>query len=1077
MKSIFLYTGIILFFSCCSSVELPPDVQKSYNELPKTISFNQDVKPILSDRCFKCHGPDKGKLEASLRLDLEESAYGELPESPGKYAVVPGNPRKSELVRRILSNDPKYVMPDPKSHLALSAKEKATLIKWIEDGAGYKPHWAFVKPEKTVPPPVKAKELVKNPIDNFILNKLEQKNLTFSPEAGREILLRRLSFDITGLPPTLQEINNFVNDKSPTAYEKQVDRLLASPHYGERMAVDWLDAARFADSQGYSIDRLRDMSPWRDWVIKAFNKNLHYDDFITWQLAGDLLPNPTKDQLIATAFNRNHQQNGEGGIVEEEFRVEYVSDRTNTMGEAFMALSVGCAKCHDHKFDPILQKDYYSLSAYFNNVKEAGQISWDNSMPVPTMLLPNPEQQKIIDYIKNIDSDSKAKFRKVQATETSRAVEWINSGAYKHFAEKINPQGMIAWYPLSKDLTNKVDKEKGQMKREGGTIEKPNFMPDGKGNVLQFSGDTWMDTKNIGKFDREDPFTISVWVNVPKELKEGVIFHQGIAGLLYDYRGFHLYVKDGKLELVMAHTAPYDAIIKYTKQDIPRDAWVNLTATYDGSGKASGYNIYLNGNEMPATVDQDNLYKGILFKRYKGIILGANFPQPAIQFGAWERGKGLAGGKMKEIKVFNRQLTPIEILQVCNNNTFAKFFSKSPLQLSLAEKNNLQLFYFATISQPYKTLQKEITAIKKEYADTLEAIPELMIMQEMPQPRKAYVLDRGRYDVHKEEVTPGVPERILPMPKEFPKNRLGLAKWLLLSDNPLTSRVAVNRYWQMFFGKGIVKSTEDFGNQGSLPSHPELLDWLAVTFRESGWDVKALVKMMVMSATYRQQSNVTEKLMAADPENIFYARGPSERLTAEMLRDNVLAVSGLLYDTIGGPSVYPYQPPGMWLINGAVYPQDSGRNVYRRSLYTVWKRSVPNPTQATFDAGIRTSCIVRRQRTNTPLQALVTLNDPTYVEAAKVMGEKITKAPDRTRAIGEIFEELAGRHPSKNEMDLLLNLADSQKKRFTADISKTKGWLSAGQYEADKTLPPALLAANTVVASTIINSDAVITKR
>ncbi len=1069
--------SLLIIFSSCSSVDLPVDVQQAYNELPKNISFNQDVKPILSDRCFKCHGPDKEKLEAGLRLDLKESAYGELPETPGKYAIKPGNLRKSELVYRILSTDPDYVMPDPKSHLDLTAKEKATIIKWIEDGAEYKPHWAFVKPEKTDPPKVKAKDLVKNPIDNFVLNKLEQKNLIFSAEAGREILLRRLSLDISGLPPTLQEINNFINDKSPNAYEKQVDRLLASPHYGERMAVDWLDAARFADSHGYSVDRLRDMSPWRDWLIKAFNHNLHYNDFITWQLAGDLLPNPTREQLIATAFNRNHQHNMEGGIVEEEFRVEYVSDRTNTMGDAIMALSVGCAKCHDHKFDPVSQKEYYSLFAYFNNVKEAGQISWDNAMPVPTMLLPDAEQQRVIDYIKNFDKQKQAKKQVVQQSELNNFNDWISNQGYKSFAGKANPSGMVAWYPLIKDLKNRADNGTGQMKREGGIIEDPNFVVDGNSRVLQFAGDTWMDTKNVGKFDKDDPFTISLWVNVPKGLKEGVIFHQGVSTLLYDFRGFHLYIKNGRLELTMAHTAPYNAIIKYTKQDIPRDNWVQVTVTYDGSGKAAGYNVFLNGNEMATTIDQDNLYKGILFKKYKGIDLDDNYQQPAIQFGAWERGKGLVGGKMKEIKVFNRLLTSVEITQIFTGKTFAGIFSKPPAQLTTAEKNHLLAFYLSNISKPYQNLQKEISVVKKKYADTLEAIPELMIMQEMPQPRKAYVLERGQYDMPKEEVTPGVPERLLKMPKEYPKNRLGLAKWLLHPDHPLTSRVAVNRYWQMFFGKGLVKTSEDFGNQGSLPTHPELLDWLAVTFRENNWDVKGLVKLMVMSATYRQQSNTNEKLMAADPENIFYARGPAGRLTAEMLRDNVLAVSCLLYDTIGGPSVYPYQPPDMWRINGAVYPQDSGRNVYRRSLYTVWKRSVPNPTQATFDAGIRTSCIMRRQGTNTPLQALVTLNDPTYVEAAKVMGEKITKASDRKKAIIEIFEELAGRQPVKKEIDLLLSLADSQQKIFAANIKKAKGWLSAGQYKIDNTLSPALLAANTVVASTIINSDAVITKR
>lgn len=1078
MKQLFLFTVVALFWAACSSPKLPQDVAEAYKSLPDKIDYNQHVKPILSDRCFSCHGPDKGKLEAGLRLDIKDAAYAELSENKGKKAIVPGNLTKSEVFHRIISEDPEYVMPSPKSHLTLTAKEKATLIKWIEDGAEYKPHWAFIKPEKETPPSVKSKNLVKNPIDNFIINRLEKENISLLPEAEKSLLLRRLSLDLTGLPPNLAEINTFLADNSPNAYEKQVDRLLASPHYGEKMAVDWLDVARYADSHGYTVDRLRDMSPWRDWVIRAFNQNLHYDDFIKWQLAGDLLPNPTQDQLIATAFNRNHQQNMEGGIVEEEFRVEYVADRANTTGQAFMALTVGCAKCHDHKFDPISQKEYYSLFSYFNNVKEAGQISWDNAMPAPTMLLPDAEKQKVIDYLQSVSQQKQAEWTAVQGDETTKFEQWLNNQTYKSFAKTPNPQGLVAYYPLSKNLKNAVGDSIGEMMREGGVKENPVFVADGKTAALQFEGDIWLNTKMAQKFGRYDPFSIGLWVNVPKELKEGVVFHQGISGLLYNFRGFHLLVKNQKLELEMAHTAPYNAIIKYTTQDIPRDEWVQLTVTYDGSSQAAGYKIYLNGVEMPTTIDQDKLYKDILFTKYdKSIEIGKNFKQPVLQFGAWERGKGLAKGKMKEIKVFDRALTHLEVIQIQNPWFYQDIVSKAPPQLNAYEKHCLQDFYNANVSTAYSTIFNEKRRIFKENSPRLDSIPELMIMQEMPERRKSYILDRGQYDVYKDEVTPDIPIALLPMPADYPKNRLGLAMWLVHRDHPLTARVAVNRYWQMFFGRGLVKTSEDFGNQGEMPSHPELLDWLSVTFMESGWDVKALVKTIVMSGTYRQDSKADEARRNIDPENVLLSRGPSDRLTGEMLRDQVLAASGLLNDTIGGASVFPYQTDGLWRINGAEYKQDSGTNLYRRSLYTIWKRSVPNPTLATFDIDIRTSCISRRQRTNTPLQALVTLNDPTFVEAAKVIGMQMTKETDRNKAISDAFIQLSGRKPTENELALLAELAEKSVKKFTENPQKAKGWLGMGATVIDKNLPVPLLAANTVVASTIINSDAAITKR
>ena len=1048
------------------SPTLPEDVAQAYKILPEEVNFNKDVKPILSDRCFSCHGPDKGKLKAGLRLDIPEVAFADLPENPDKKAIVPGNLKNSELYHRIISKDPDYVMPEPSSHLTLTPYEKAVLIKWIENGAEYEPHWAFIRPVKEKIPEVKNDGWVKNPIDAFVLQRLEKEKLQPSPQANKELLLRRLSLDLTGLPPTLKEIDDFIKDKSPDAYEKQVDRLLASPHYGERMAVDWLDVARFADSHGYTVDRLRDMSPWRDWVIKAFNRNLPYNDFIVWQLAGDLLPRPNRDQLIATAFNRNNQANMEGGIVEEEFRVEYVSDRLNTTAQAFMALTIGCAKCHDHKFDPISQKDYYRMFSYFNNLKEAGQISWDNAMPVPTMLISQKKQDGILNFLKTEEKRQQDKIRQVAQSEESNFGKWLQAGTYKKELGKQFPKGISGFYPLNTSLKNVLNPtQEAKMKREGGVEEKPVFA----GKSLVFDGDIWLDLINQGKFNRSKQFSISLDVIIPKKLKDGVIFHQGSAGLLYNFRGFHLALENNRLQLEMAHTAPYNAIIEYSKADIPRNKRINLTVTYDGSSKAAGYKIFLNGKELETVVDQDKLYKDILFADKNS--------QPALQFGAWERGKGLVGGSISNIAIFSRSLTVVEVRQLSSRSLNSTIINKQPPELSVGEKHLLKEFYLSTESLNYRQTLSELQNIRARLSDSVENIPELPIMQEMPKPRITRILDRGQYDTYKEKVFPGVPENILPMPKNLPSNRLGFAKWLIHPDHPLTARVAVNRFWLMYFGKGLVKSAEDFGNQGELPSHPELLDWLSVSFRESGWDVKALQKMIVMSATYRQRSIPTKQTFEKDPENILLSSGPANRLSAEMLRDNALAASGLLNLKIGGRSVNPYQPEGLWKINGSEYVQDTGVNLYRRGLYTVWRRSAPNPTQATFDVGIRTSCIIGRQKTNTPLQSLITLNDPVFVEASKVIGEQITKAQNAKTGISNAFRRLTGRRPSAQEMQLLTELQNKEFLKFKSYPSKTKGWLETGSYKIDTSLDPARIAANAVVANTILNTDAALTKR
>lgn len=1063
----FLIIGVLLT-SC--GPDLPEDVAEAYDDLPQTLDFNIHVKPILSDKCYACHGPDKAKQKAGLRLDQAETSYAELPESPGKRAIDPGNLKNSEFYHRILSQDPNYKMPTTESNLKLTSYEKATLVKWIEDGAEYKPHWAFIKPEKPKVPRVKFKDYVSNEIDNFVIKKLETRKLKPSPQADKELLLRRLSFDLTGLPPSPEEIKKFKEDKSENAYEKQVDRLLSSPHFGEKMAIDWMDLARYSDTHGYQVDRYRDMSPWRDWVINSFNNNMSYDQFITWQLAGDLLPNPSKEQILATAFNRLHPQNMEGGIVDEEFRSEYVADRASVVGQGFMALTVACARCHDHKYDPISQKNFYELYSFFNNINESGQIDYANATPVPTQLLPTKKQEEVLNYLEDLVAEKEKQQQYVELEEDKAATQWLKTEAYKQIRSVRPVKDQVAHYQLeNKLLRNRLNpRQKGMVARKASTNEVPTFAKGYRGKGLLLDGDAWLDLDKVGIFKRNHAFSIGIWANIPNELSEGVIFHKNNGSRLHSFKGYHLYLKDDKLELMMAHTWPDNAIIKTSEIEAIKDEWVQFTVTYDGSSKAAGYKLYMNGEEVAMKTEHDNLYKDIIFR---------GKTEPGLQVGARWRGKGLRGAKVDEIVVYKRVLTPLEVMQIVEPKIASSLVATSYDQLDSSQKDILKQHYLAHFSKKYQSSSLELAQTRTSYVDSIELVKEIMVMKEMSEPRKTFVLERGQYDAYGEQVFPNTPQSVLSLPKDLPRNRLGLAKWLTLPEHPLTARVAVNRYWQNYFGRGIVRTTEDFGNQGELPSHPKLLDWLAISFVESGWDVKALQKTIVMSSTYRQSSFASPEMQEMDKENVLLARGPNVRLSSEMMRDNALTASGLLNPKIGGESVRPYQPEGLWKMNGGKYVQDTGDKVYRRSLYTIWKRTVPNPTLSTFDQPERSECTVRRQKTNTPLQALVLLNDPTYLETAKVMGEQMTKMPIPEEGIKMAFTQLTGKTPKPEEMEILLKLRATEYENFKANTEKTKGWLAAGQYAIDNSLDTNLVAANAIVASVILNADVTITKR
>jgi hypothetical protein len=1066
-------SGILVVVGTTASIQrsgptLPSDVRAEYDRIQTKLDYNSDVKPILSDKCFACHGPDKAKQQAGLRLDKAEAAFALLPENPGKRAIVPKNINTSEAVRRILSKDPEEVMPTPASHLTLSAREKAVIIRWIEQGAVYQPHWAFVAPKKTTLPDIPD---VENPIDRFIYDRLRRQGITPTPTAPRDLWLRRVSLDLTGLPPTPSETAAFLQDTALNAYERQVDRLLNSPHYGERMAADWLDIARFADSHGYTVDRLRDMSPYRDWVIKAFNQNMRYDRFIHEQLAGDLMPKPTRDMLIATAFNRNHPQNMEGGIVEEEFQTEYVADRTNTFGEAFMAMSLGCARCHDHKYDPISQQNYFEVYGFFNNVLEAGQISFNDDIPTPALPLPTPAQEKTLEWLKENIATSEKNLEQAKLDAASKADEWMKAGgSLKMSAGGIPTAGLESYHRFDGNLWNDTDtSRKGNMEHDWGAKgDIPVFTRGYRDSALQLNGDVYLNMPYTGIFRKSQPFTIGLRVWIPSSLKEGVIFHKSDAERLWNYKGYSLTVTNGKIKMIIAHTAPSNAIIRQTINNIPRDRWIHLTMTWDGSSRADGLNLYADGQPLALETQKDKLYKDILFGKEK---------EPGLQIGGWYRGSGFTGGKVDDLTVHRRHLTPFEISLLAGKVEGKDVVATQTRTTTSASKDILTAYYVEAVDTSVQSAAKTLMLWRNRLADTMRHVKEIMVMEEMPVPKKTYLLERGRYDMPGREVKPATPADILPFPAHLPRNRYGLAQWLTHHDHPLTARVAVNRIWQQFFGTGLVKTSEDFGNQGEIPRYRELLDWLAVEFRTSGWDMRHIIKLIVSSDAYRRSSQATPAQREADPENRWLGRGPAVRLTAEMLRDNALFASGLLRTDIGGRSIKPYQPAGLWEINSASYQADTTDVIYKRSLYIVTKRTVPHPTLAMFDASDRSACLSRRQQTNTPLQALALLNDPAYVEAYRKIGEQMTKASDVTSGISDAYRRLTGVSPQPEALQLLESLYKRTLERFRSNPEKAKGWLKTGRASMDPSLDQMRIAANAVVASTIMNSDAAITKR
>ena len=975
-----------------------------------SVDFTRDVRPILSDRCYTCHGPDANKRKTAMRLDDEKSAKTQLKSK--RFAIVPGKPEESELYQRVVSTNAGLRMPPAyNGHAKLNDVETGILKQWIAEGAPFQLHWSLVPPQRDAGAS----------IDSLVRARIALDGIVPAVAADKRTLLRRATFDLTGLPPTPEELNAFVNDASLQAYEKTVDRLLASPRYAERMAIRWLEAARYADTNGYQTDGARDMSRYRDWVIEAFAGNKRFDQFTIEQLAGDLLPNATLDQKIATGFHRNHRTTAEGGIVDEEWRVEYVADRAETTSTVWLGMTIGCARCHDHKYDPLKQKEFYQLFAFFNNNRDEKGFVYNFGNERPFLKAPTPPQEK--------------EWLRRQTARDAALAGWNESRGEVAKAQAV-------W-------------EKQIARRDLDWVSAEGLVFDG-----QLFGDTKFDGKRVveyddatAKFDHREPYTMSTWVK--PQTRNGAILTR-----TEDYMegpGYGLYVMDGKLRFHYIFRWTDLGMRLETRQELKQGEWQHVAVTYDGGMYTEGVHLYINGVEVEKTV----LFNSNLWP---------NNHKAPLRIGA---GSGLGfEGEVKHPRIWNRAMRADEVAAVALEETLSGAARKAAR--SKAEQAKLDLaFREQHLPARLAALKRDWLGAEQALAEFEKKLPTVMVMDEGPR-RDAFVLLRGAYDSHGEKVDPQTPAVLHEFKKEWPRNRLGLAKWIVSRENPLTARVTVNRYWQMLFGVGLVKTVEDFGSQGELPIQRELLDWLAVEFMDNGWDVKGILKMMVMSETYRQSSHASAEALAKDPENRFLARGPRMRLSPEMIRDQALAVSGLLVEKQGGPSVKPYQPAGLWqeLAGGDGYKRDTGEGLYRRSLYTYWRRTIAPPSMVGFDSPNRETCVVRETRTNTPLQALTLMNDETYLEASRKLAERALQDADPLRSA---FVRAIGRDPSARESEVLAKALRRFEARFAGDPEAAKKLLAVG--DSKSAYPDvAKLAAYASVASMILNLDEAVTK-
>ena len=1047
------------------------------------VDFQRDVRPILADNCFQCHGPDQSTRKADFRLDTEEGAFANRPDG---FAIVPGDLLGSLLYQRITHENPRRRMPPMVSNKTLSGEQIDVMRRWIEEGASWDQHWSFKPIERPTLPAVINEAWTRNSVDRFVLARLESVGLTPNPEADKRTLARRLTLDLTGLPPDPVILERFLDDQSEEAYEKLVNRLLESEHWGEHRARYWLDAARYADTHGIHIDNYREMYPYRDWVIQAFNENKPFNEFTVEQVAGDLLPNPSLDQLIASGFQRNNITTNEGGAILEEYEAIYAKDRAETTGSVFLGLTVGCATCHDHKFDPIAQSEFYAMTAFFRNTTQYAMDGNVSDTP-PILVVPEDEDRGLWQSLRTEAGLIDAEIAKHEISVGDMFGEWLATEEYRTLQTPLEQSAQLMTLVLDDAETPAV--EYGGRRHEITLHSGATVGPGPQGELaLTFGEESWAELPSL-PLDSDTPFSLAMWVYTPED--EGNFQVGGQTDALDESRGWRVVIAARQIQIHMVgedSTGDMDRkaihLFPTNMKRMPAGEWTHVVFTYDGSGERSGLQIYpdgevveTEGSEFFADVEGSirTTEPFVLGKRLLSVDSSPDSPEAGY----------FADGGIADLRVFNRVLTVQDAKVLSVWPTLRQARSKEPLQLNSQEREALQHFYLSVKDDAYRTLVARRWAIEQEWREIRRRGGVTHVMNERPDTEpEAYVLNRGMYDDPRERVTADVPAALPPMAESLPRNRLGLARWLVAPENPLMSRVTVNRYWQEVFGTGLVRTSENFGAQGDAPSHPALLNWLADEFRDSGWDTKKLFHILVTSATYRQSAHVTEEKLGQDPGNRLFSRGPRFRMDAEMVRDYALASSGLLVRTVGGPSVKPYQPEGVWKTvameqsNTGLYQADAGDKLYRRSLYTFWKRAAPPASMQIFNAPSREHSTVRRERTNTPLQALVTMNGSQFIEASRHLAQRaLREAGDEFRQrLGFVTLRLLARSFTENERTVALQTHRELLAMYRADVDEATRLLNVGDSEWDTTLPVAESAAWTMLVNQLMNLDEVLNK-
>ena len=1044
----------------------PPPEPAARVALPAAISFNEHIRPIFVGNCFRCHGSDPGARKAELRLDRPEFAFA--PRANGQPVIVKGQPEQSALIRRITSADPEKVMPPPETHKTLGPREKALLERWIKEGAEYQPHWAFIKPERPPLPEVRDGDRLSNPIDRFVVARLEQEGLIPNPEADRHTLIRRVTLDLTGLPPTPEEVAAFVRDDSPKAYEDLVDRLLARPSYGEHRARYWLDSVRYADTHGYHFDNYRSIWPYRDWVIGAFNSNEPFDRFTREQIAGDLLPKATLDQRIATGFIRAGMSTNEGGTIPEENLAIYATDRVETTSQVWLGLTMGCARCHDHKFDPITTKDFYSMAAFFRNTTQPAMDK--NIMDSPPILrMPRAgDAPRYAALPGEIEAAQKAYDARVAAAQPAFDAWQQTQGPadVPRIGEERLEFRLLSDAADPTLLRNVVSPET-TFAFTGG--KPPQAVASPLGPAVRLATGVTADLGSLGDVESDEPFSCGAWVQVGDTVDGALLARMDVANA---YRGWDLSMKGSRAIVQIISSWNQDALRVVAGPAVKSEGWHHVFVTYDGSRKAKGVKIYYDGEAQDDYEEVDSLR-------------GSIRTRTPLRLNRRSIGEGAGGAAVQDIRFYRRALPAPEVQVLGRRLAFEAVLAAKPSERTKEQLKPLLDYYLAfrdadatRLREARDSLLAELEAVKARSKVTLVA------EEQKGQKPFAYILVRGQYDQRGEKVAAAVPAVLPVLPAGAPANRLGLARWLTDPAHPLTARVNVNRFWAQLFGQGIVASAGEFGITGEPPTNQKLLDWLAVEFRESGWNVKALFRLMVTSKTYRQSSAATPAKLEKDADNRLLSRGPRFRMHGEMIRDLALLASGQLSREVGGPSVKPYQPPGIWEVvameesNTKIYVPERGLANYRRSLYTFWKRAAPPPAMETFNAPTREQCAVDRERTNTPLQALVTLNDVQFVEASRRLAEIAIResGPDDGKRLDTIALRVLARPLETAERTALAPVVRDLRDHFARDEKASRALVAVGDSSPIASIPAPELAAWTMVASQFFNLDEALNK-